>query len=59
LGAIFVYRYKIDTIALVRGWERYMIEIPNNPVSDIKKALLLLKVTVWYFAVWEVFLWRY
>ena len=55
---VLASRNKIDTAAIAGGWERYMIEIPNNPVSDIKKALLLLKVTVWYFAVWEVFLWR-
>ena len=35
-----------------------MIEMLNNSVSGINNVLLLLKVTVWYFAVWEVFLWR-
>ena len=32
---------KIDTAAIAGSWERYMIEEVNNPVSGIKKAIVV------------------
>lgn len=36
-----VSRNKIDTAAIAGGWERYMIEVVNNPVPGIKKAIVV------------------
>ena len=34
-------RNKIDTAAIAGSWERYMIEVVNNPVPGIKKAIVV------------------
>lgn len=34
-------RNKIDTTAIAGGWERYQIEVVNNPVPGIKKAIVV------------------
>lgn len=36
-----VSRNKIDMAVVAEGWERYMIEVVNNPVSGIKKAIIV------------------
>src|SRR5699024_8130797 len=34
-------RNKIDTAAIAGGWERYMVEMVDNPVPGIKKAIVV------------------
>lgn len=36
-----VSRHKIDTAAIAGSWERYMIEVVNNPIPGIKKAIVV------------------
>ncbi|EXY30249.1 hypothetical protein M080_7491, partial [Bacteroides fragilis str. 3397 T10] len=38
---VLASRNKIDTAAIAGSWERYMIEVVNNPVPGIKKAIVV------------------